>query len=342
MRANYIRVLKLLFLILLFFSCQKNKTVNSDESLSAFTIPRATSQPLPGGKANFSIVYGNLDGSGTVWTRIANLTFNTSTGTVGETFWQWDNLLEKGKTAFNIHTCTMTGITKTVTVYTPTGWMAPTGQYTGWSGTYTYNATSALLTITWSSGHWEKWNVSLPQTGLAQLNFNSSSYGISHGRGYGSNAPWTTYKTIAQIPRVMYRGESVMDYSNGSSRNSTNWTSSNLNLTYFTSSSNGLTLHYDQLTSSSCDPANGCSTTREGIIYHLASNNNSRSMVYNHFCKCLPKAADYPNYFGNLHPYAVQQIINDAGELRGFVMVEQQDQSGSPGFQYQISARLIL
>ncbi|OJU26277.1 MAG: hypothetical protein BGN92_00550 [Sphingobacteriales bacterium 41-5] len=325
--------------LLLQLSCQKtDKTVDSAD-MSETTIARAA-QPLPGGKANFSIVFGNLDGSGTVWTRIANLTFNAAAGTVGETFWQWDNLQEKGKTAFNSHTCTMSGITKTVTVYTPTGWMLPAGQYTGWSGTYTYNTSSALLTISWSNGNWEKWNVSIPQTGLAQMNFNSSSYAITHGRGYGSNASWGTYKTISQIPKVIYTGQNVMDYSSGSTRNATNWATSNLNLAGFTVSANGLTLHYDQPTSSSCNPANGCVTTREGIIYHLASNNNSRSMVYNHFCKCLPKDTDYPSYSGNLHPYAVQQIINDAGELMGFVMVEQQDQSGSPGFQYQISARL--
>lgn len=339
---KYILHYLLAALLLLQMACQKSDGIKNDERIEEeATISRAivASQPLPGGKSKFSIVYGNLDGSGTVWTRIANLNFNGSTGTVGETFWQWDNILQKGKTAFNSHTCTMSGITKTVSVYTPTGWMLPSGQYTGWSGTYTYNSASALLTINWSNNQWEKWNVSIPQTGLAQLNFNSSSYGISHGRGYGSNASWSVYKTISQVPRVTYYGETIVESLSGSTRTTTGWKNAPLNLAPFTSSANGLALHAE-LPSSNAVCNSGCTTNRTGIIYHLASNNNSRSMVYNHFCSCLPQSINYPKYDGNLHPYAVQQIINDAGELRGFVMLEQQNQSGYTGFQYQISARL--
>lgn len=347
MKAYFFQTI-LLATFLVIASCHKNEQPSNNRTAQQqeqHTNSRAVTaaQPLPAGKANFSIVYGNLDGAGTVWNRIANLTFNAGAGTVNETFWQWDNTQAKGKTALNIHTCTMRGHTHTATAYTPTGWIAPAGQYTGWTGTYTFNTTTGLLTINWANGHWEKWNAVTVQTGLAQLNFSSSSYGITHGRGYGSNASWSSYKTITQIPRVAYNGHYVMDALNsstGARSTSAGWKANGINLSSYTSSANGLALHADlpvsdpeKICVSGCNPNNPYGGT---IIYHLAGNNNSRSIVYYHFCVCLPVMDTFPNYTGNMHPYAAQQIINDAGELKGFVMIEQQNETLNGSFQYKI------
>ncbi|MBI5380540.1 MAG: hypothetical protein HZA31_01440 [Opitutae bacterium] len=94
-------------------------------------------------------------------------------------------------------------------------------------------------------------------------------------------------------------------------------------------------MHYWQPTSSACGSG---SNPREGIIYHIGSQNNSRSMYYNHHCACLPQEADFPCYTGTIHPYAFQQIIDDVGTLRGFVGVEVQNQPANAYYQYQLKA----
>lgn len=309
---------------------------------------KVSAQPLPGGKANFSAVVGNLDTSGGTVVRIGNYTFDASAGTVAYTYWHWDNTLEKGKTAFNIHTCTQDGISKTVNTYTPTGWVYPSGQYNGRSGSYTYNTTTGVLSITWAApwaGVTESWDVTNPDALTAKLSLRSNNYGLTHGRGYGSNAAWSVYKTATTVPRIDYPGYRVTaSSSNGTTVSVTPtgagaWYPDALNLSSYTSSANGLTLHTKLASSPNvCLPGAGCASgnTHTGIVYHLASQNNGRSMVYNHFCACLPQQSDFPSYTGNLHPYAMQQIIDDNGDLRGFVGIEQQDQAGSAGYQYQL------
>lgn len=342
----------MIFLVfpLLFQSCSKSQLPGAsdleDSQLKESNLQAmiASEQPLPGGKARFSAVMGNMDLTGETVVRICNWTFDKDAGTVAATYWDWNTVAEKGKTLFNAHTCTFENISKTANPYTPTGWMAPAAQYFGRTGIYTYNATAGVLSIAWNApwaGVTESWNVTNPDAFSAKVSLRSSNYGLTHGRGYGSNASWSTFKTVAQVPRILYRGFRIAVWS----KNGTTifidttvtgaWKADKLNLTPFTSSANGNTLHV--LSPSSADVCNdGCTTSRTGIIYHLASNNNGRSMVYNHFCACLPTNAEFPTYDRNLHPYAFQQIIDDNGDMRGFVGIEQQDQPGSAGYQYQL------
>jgi hypothetical protein len=121
------------------------------------------SQPLPRGKENFSMCLGNFDPAGATWVRMGNWTFNSSAGTVAATYWQWDSTLERGKTVLNSHTCTQGGASQTCNCYTPTGWMAPGGYSFNWSGSYTYDTGTSVLTIVWSNGNGtEQWVVSNP------------------------------------------------------------------------------------------------------------------------------------------------------------------------------------
>ena len=88
-------------------------------------------------------------------------------------------------------------------------------------------------------------------------------------------------------------------------------------------------------------PSTACgsgATSRTGIVYHLASMNNNRSIVWNHYCATLAPNGMFPCYTGNNHPYAFQQIIDDSGALKGFVGIEEQDPGGAsyPGHQYQL------
>jgi hypothetical protein len=344
-------VVLVLVITVCIFSCAKHESapVPTDDA----KIPNLkvlTAQPLPGGRAYFSAVVGNMDATGATDVRVENFSFTAATGVVNATIWEWNSADEKGKTLFNTHTCTQDGISKTNSVYAPTGWQVPAGGSYNRSGVYTY--VSGVLTINWDAP-WatvhESWNVTNPDAATARLDFASSNYGLTHGRGFGSNTAFggtagTNYKTLSQIPLTSYAGQKVSVALSGGTITVTPatagaWATDALNITGWTSSANGNTLHAD-LPTSGCDPANGCAVgnTHTGIIYHLASSNNSRYMVYNHYCACLPQQTDFPAYSGNLHPYAFIQIIDDNHNLRGFLGIEEQDQAGSSGYQYQLKA----
>ncbi len=330
---------------LFYSSCQKGEKREIEITGSTKGVASVSAaQALPGGKANFSVSIGRFATTGAVWVRMVNWTFNASAGTVAATYWQWDSTLEKGKTAFNSHTCTFDGLTATCSVYTPTGWMIPSGQYYGLTGTYTYNTSTGALVIQWSGGTSENWTISNPQTTIARALFVSSAgsgYAVTHGHGYGSNASWSTYKTIAQIPKVLYSGYNILGYNTGGGTNTLipatagAWGAASLSLTTATYPSNPQpvnSLHFWTQSGSPCGPPY---TSRLGNVYHLSSNNNGRSMVYSHFKACLP-VTGFPCYSGQRHPYAFSQIIDDAGAMLGFIGIEQQDEPGSTGFQYQL------
>ncbi|GAB3916719.1 hypothetical protein GCM10028826_33540 [Mucilaginibacter boryungensis] len=332
------------------YSCTKQKSASpSGSDAKNPNLKVLTAQSAPGGKINFSVVLGNLDVTGPTDVRLENMVFNPTAGTVAATIWEWNSDDEKGKTLYSNHTCSMDGSTQTGVVYAPTGWLVPAGGYYGRTGVYTY--VSGVLTINWDApwaGVHESWNVSNPDGASAMMTFASSNYGITHGRGFGSNRPFTgtgNFKTIGTIPRIAYTGSMVAAIKDKNGVLSTipttgiGWKTDGLDLSSFTSSSNGNTLHAD-LTTSNCNPENGCTAgnTHTGIVYHLASDNTSRAMVYNHFCACLPTETAFPAYTGNLHPYAMMQIIDDNGNMRGMVGIEEQDQAGSIGYQYQLKA----
>lgn len=319
-------------------------------------------QPLPQGKRNFSVSLGNMDT--TPWTRLGNWTFNDADGTVAATFWSWSYNDKHDVQVLGTHTCTFDGVTKTVNNYTPYGWMVPSGIYANWGGTYTYNTTTGRLVISWTSGagagHSESWDVTLPESGIARVKFvpASSSYNVTHGRGYGSNAAWSTFKTISDVPalavtsttgravRVVYNDiPSPVTTITPTVANA--WVGAAWGLTDFTtpSSPNPKNTKHAWKSSTACTGA--CATAREGIIYHMSSNNNGRQMAWINFCACLSHNGStvnqWPGYNGNMHPSALLQIIDDSGAMRGVVGMESQNppstgpQSGGfPRFQMQL------
>jgi hypothetical protein len=330
----------LLAVILLCFSTCKRETAKAGKPGAVDeTKAELSSQPLPGGKANFSLGEGNFDASSATWARLANWTFNASTGTVAETYWQWDSSHEHNKQAYNSHTCTFDGVTKTATTYTPYGWGTPGGYYIGWSGTYTYNTSTGALHIDWPGGYWENWTVTNQVTGLAQAMFVSGNYGITHGKAYGSNASWSTYKTIAEIPKIPYTGNRCGASLSGSTITVTPWTTSGaaIDLTSFTypSSPTPANCMHAWLGTTVC--TGPCATARIGRVYHLAGMSGSRSLVYNSFCACLPYDSEWPVYNRGLHHIAFQEIIDDSGAMRGMIGVGAEDDLDTPLFYaYQI------
>jgi hypothetical protein len=303
------------------------------------------SQPLPGGKSYYTVVYGHMTNTTTdpvVWSRLATITFDGPKGTFTESFCSWSSDLMKGKTLLPIcnHTCTVDGITADVNIYTPTGWGTPTTK----TGTYVYNSANNTVIMSWD-GKIEQWKVyTVVNAGLAKLDLVSSSYGITHAVGYGSNSKWSVCKKITEVPRIFYHGKSVTARYAADGRTNSEWVNSDWDLANFSlEMAQDTLLYYRQPTAAPCDSPNN-TTERKGIVYHVGSLHN-RSMIINQWCAnlCVAPNYNFPNYTGNMHPYAVQQIINDAGDLKGFLIIEQQNppQASYNGyFQYQIIERL--
>lgn len=358
-------------------ACSKNEQSNEKKVLppsSVNQLAAAAAQPLPGGKSNFSVTLGNMDTS--PWVRIGNWTFNAAAGTVGGTFWTWSYNQKFDVQVLGQHRCTFDGVSKIVNNYTPYGWIEPSGEYMNWSGNYTYDSGTGRLTINWTSGAGagttEAWTVSLPEAGLARVKFvpNSSTYHITHGRGYGSNTPWpdnqgndhpARFKTIQEVPditvtsttgrrvAVSFTGgvttitpaptATVTDAWKGAS-----WGAADMTFPSWPNPAICKHLWQQPVTNPCTGP---CKTDRTGIIYHLTSRNNNRQMSWVNFCACLSGDGDlntqWPGYQGNMHPSAFMQILDDNSNMRGVIGIESQNppatgpqHSGYPNFQMQL------
>lgn len=334
------------------YSCTKHSAsaITGDDSAQP-KLKTNTAQPLPGGRAYFTSAIGRFQTStGTAcWVRVVNYTFNASAGTVSAQLWGWSSTSEFGKTLFTSHTCSVeAGYTKTCSQYSPTGWIVGTATNppSTWSGVYTYNTSTGALHISWPgvNNAYEDWTITASVGGkpFSEMVFvgSSSNYSISNGYGFGSSQPFTSYKTINQVPRVDMSGHLVGCTWDGSASNYT-LTGSPQNQAF--GSMGGVTggnaIHMKLPTSPAACSA-GCyspATGHTGIIYHLTGNDNSRMVVYNHHCACLPNPTTYPCYSGTIHPYAMMEVIDDNGDMQGLIGIHEQDQPGSAGFGYSIN-----
>ncbi|WP_276347632.1 hypothetical protein [Daejeonella sp. JGW-45] len=340
--------------IICFSACKQSGDATIEPSISPSKKGMAqvlAAQPLPAGRAYWSVALGNFDNVGSVWNRIITWTFNASNGTVNGSAYTWESTNKKGKSIFtaSAHQCTFDGISRACDVYTPYGWVYPSGQYVSWSGTYTYVGNT--LTITWSTigGNpttaTDSWTITdYPSYGVARANLVSSNYTLTHGHGYGSTSGWSNFKTIANTPRIDYpdtHGKHVVASGANGQPNVINptsgWKKAGMGLAGFTTPSTGSVALHHKKSTTSC--VNGCTTSRTGIIYHLASQNTTRQVAYSNFCACLPADSEYPCYPRNLHPSAFMQIINDSHELVGYIGIEAQnppEASYDGRFQFQI------
>lgn len=302
----------------------------------------AESFPLPGGKKNFSVVMGHFEKPNNalpvpikIWAQLSNIGFNSENRTFREEAWYWDTVMRKGKTFFSSYYGTIDGQSGMIYLYTPTGWIYPEGQSTHYEGTYRYDETTKQLELSYPDGKVTKWDIDNPEGygGFARMVFNGSNRDITHAIGYGSNADWNVFTKLGDIPRTTYSGRSVL--ARGLPDDYRNWFSTKLIWNNFEWNENGSALRYHQRTASF--------ETEKGIIYHFAGNNDSRAMIQNHFVGDLAGDA-FPTYTRNLHPYAVQQLMNDEGDLVGFLMIEEQNPPEAfydGNFQYQIRYALM-
>jgi len=155
----------------------------------------AAATNAPGGMHRFVATIGGLDpGVHTNWVRLASYSFS-STNEVWESHWHWSQRVRvvRAYTGVRAAGC----VARNCIVQTAGGFQS-TSAPEQLHGRYVVNG--SVLRVTWDNGMWEEWTVSRPLGGaLAKLSFRRTSFGATHGFGYGSNAEWDTRASMPQV-----------------------------------------------------------------------------------------------------------------------------------------------
>ncbi|GAA3256771.1 hypothetical protein [Nonomuraea helvata] len=181
--------------------------------------------------------------------------------------------------------------------------------------------TGSVLRITWDGNGWEEWTVSEPIAGrLAKLTYRDSSFGATHGYGYGSNATWSERASMAEIAAFDHTrlkhgyhlwktdaGTPYLDEGAGTPFWMLGWRPCSSGRCL-----GGATTATDYYLST----ANATSTDRRDTIWHWRRE--------------LADARGEHCYTGNSHVKPMLQIIDSAGGFHGWVAVEASLNQTSP------------
>ncbi|SFB05493.1 hypothetical protein SAMN05216266_10481 [Amycolatopsis marina] len=276
----------------------------------------AVAAGAPAGMHRFVVAIGKMDtGSRQNWVRLANYSL-TADGKAYESHFHWSQR-SPGKRSY-------TGVrgvgcrARACQVQTATGFQAssPPQKLTG-----TYTVSGSVLRIQWDGNGWEEWTVSQPIEGkLAKLGFKRSSFGATHGYGYGSNAQWNdraSMATIAAADHSKFRhdfhlwktnsGKPYLDEGSGSPFWMRDWRR--------------------------CDSARCLGGTTTATQYYLATANASSTDRRNtlwHWRTALADNRGEHCYTGNSHVKPMMQIIDSDGGFHGWVAVEASFNQSSP------------
>ena len=263
---------------------------------------------LPGGMSRFTVSIGGLKvSSRTNWVRLGTYSF-TSDGRVSESHFHW--------TQRERVTRTYTGVTATncvsrnCNVQTANGFQS-TSQPEHLSGTYTVSGST--VHIEWAGNGWEEWTLSQPISGkLAKLTFKGTSFGATHGYGYGSNAAWTARATVAQIAAFDH---SILKHN------------------YHLWKTDAGTPYLDEGAGgpfwvpkwNTCGNTRCLGATTSGTQYYLSTANTTstdrRNTIW-HWRTSLADGRGEFCYTGNSHVKPMLQIIDSDGGFHGWVAVE--------------------
>jgi hypothetical protein len=277
--------------------------------LATFTSPAAAAErAAPGGMSRFTVAIGGLStASRTNWVRLATYSF-TANGTVSESHFHWSQRTRVARTSTGVRAADC--VARDCVVQTANGFQA-TSQPEHLSGTYTVTGTT--LRVEWTGNGWEQWQVSEPITGkLAKLTYQGSSFGATHGYGYGSNAAWATRASMAQIAAFDHT-KLKHDYHLWKTDNGTPYLDEGAGNPFWV-------LGWDPCSSSRCLGA-----TTSGTQYYLSTANTTstdrRDTIW-HWRTSLADGRGEYCYTGNSHVKPMLQIIDSDGGFHGWVAVE--------------------
>ncbi|HEY0449996.1 hypothetical protein [Actinophytocola sp.] len=262
----------------------------------------------PGGMSRFTVAIGGLSvSSRTNWVRLGTYSF-TAGGQVTESHFHWSQRERVVRTSTGVRAANC--VARDCVVRTANGYEA-SSQPDHLSGTYTVTGTT--LRITWTGNGWEQWQVSQPISGkLAKLTYQGSSFGATHGFGYGSNAAWTARASMAQVAAFDHT-KLKHDY---------HLWKTNAGTPYLDEGSGNpfWVLGWDPCASSRCL---GARTT--GTEYYLSTANTTstdRRDTMWHWRTSLADGRGETCYTGNSHVKPMLQIIDSDGGFHGWVAVE--------------------
>ena len=278
--------------------------------------------------------------------RLGYLVFNNTSTAVEHNFWTWNQAdyplpINSGDVYYCGSWVPGTNPRNNCPIHTAPGFTGePNGRFTG---TYSYNATTAQVTITWTSSTIdgstvgvnlvETWSVSTPRPGLARMALASDSYSLTYGIAFGSNASLaqTSKATPAQIKATtetyLLEGQSVSNNTIGSY---TRGASGGLTMSGWNLCDDGSCMGTVQ-NNAGCSPASCCPAgpdyeacaARLAAVnrrfYYLTNAYGGRRNSYEYWCECLSYDACYTR---NSHVKPMLQVIDDGGVFRGWVGAE--------------------
>ncbi|SFP46087.1 hypothetical protein SAMN05421810_102652 [Amycolatopsis arida] len=167
--------------------------------------------------------------------------------------------------------------------------------------------------IEWTGNGWEEWTVGEPIPGkLAQLSYRRSSFGATHGYGYGSNAGWSTRASMATIA-AQDHGQFDHDYHLWKTDNGRPYLDEGAGNPFWMR-------NWKRCSSPRC--LGGRTTSTE---YYLATANatatDRRDTIW-HWRTALADGRGEHCYTGNSHVKPLMQIIDSDGGFHGWVGVE--------------------
>jgi hypothetical protein len=163
---------------------------------TAIAAAQTPSAALPGGMANYTVAVGKVDAASRAnWQRLGTYVF-AADGTVSEKHWHWSQKTRVTRSSTGV---TASGCpSRKCVVQTAHGYPSASDALHG-----TYTTSGDTLKVAWDGGLWEEWTVSQAIAGkLAKLTFSASSFGATHGFGYGSNASLDTRASMKDIAAV--------------------------------------------------------------------------------------------------------------------------------------------
>ncbi len=297
-------------------------------ALTGVLVPgSALAVDYPGGKRIYAVTVGQVAPVGTAptgkeFSRLAMYYFNGD-GTVREAFWFWS--WDQGYPSPVIRTSSAG--CDNCAIHTAGGFQAgaKTKELNG-----KYAVSGNKLTITWSNGAVEYWNVATPEPGISVIGLTGSSYGANVGQGYGSNASSDLSVPITKLPKKVYLGRYHHNlYIVDTGKLSSDTAPSKLDLAqagWKQCNENCLSGAFP----ASENACTKCGAGEQRVNRTYLASEGGRKNYYEHFCTCLRQGTT-PCYAGGSHVKPELQVIDDSGRFRGWVGVEAQNRVAQRG-----------
>jgi hypothetical protein len=309
--------------------------------------PPAHAVALPGGKANYVVTLGSLEGASLDnWMRLGTYEFR-STGKVHARTWLWwqragHPVARESTDTVPDASCSTTNagaggpLARRCAVLTAGGFQA--GPQESRTGDFSLRTETVggvarqVVKITWNIGQvWnEEWYVDAhPDGTLVKLERRYNTL-ATHGYGYGSTASLTERRAMSTVQA--FPGRLRQDYVNWAHRRLAQGSGPFTHSSFRTCRDTTWCLTYVQPSSAAaCRRSGGCPTYGgdgqgngdTSIQYYLTavSSQDRRDSLW-HWCTCLGREQNRLCYTGNSHVKPMLQVIDDNGRFRGWVGVE--------------------